>query len=984
MSEPNQSQKEIIEATEGIVLVDAGPGTGKTKTIVDRCVSILRKNRNVSPQDILMLTFTNNAAADMEVKLRKEIVKESVNPDMPERERMPPDYSDKVAVRTFDALCYSIVLDSAGSVGKFFGIKERMTRSAKLCVSESSNRQFFRRFFDGFIQGHIGDYRGVPAITVQNSADVLKLIDKLMSKGIVPLADGWFGYNWKSELKGNADSLRNNLRKNNIAGKKGGASALWGVFKKLNGNCAEDAPALNPVNKILDEESIENVIDDNRDDFLNFIHDVYRAYIRQSIVSNRLTYSLNVIFALTLLYSNPKIREHNSYRYIMIDEFQDTNNSQLMISMMLMGEPNLCCVGDWKQGIYGFRNVSVDNILDFRNITDKIRGFLNEDGEERISFEIQEPAKRQLDINYRSSQLIVDTAFRCLYLRATDEDTVDEENVRERIGKQLTAENGDCNGLTHIRYVEARSLDDELNQVIKAVGDYMTNSAYCIYNDDTEKFDRKIEFGDIAVLCTKGDSCRAVKTAFDGAGIPSHLYGDMEIMSTREGKICLAWLRYVNNEKDRRGYIPIMADIGYSMMELISAKGGNIPKFLTDQRDRLLEKKRRIAEMLTELFSFYPDFDADVVQALINALSDEYNNSLQTIPGMISLIEDDIENHTVYPVESTVDSGAVRIMTMHKAKGLEFPVVIIPFMDSGITPMKKQSDDSLFFQSADAGIRCTKTVGNFNGYRKICKSWKTALVKKAEPKNYDEERRLMFVAMSRAAQYETLICGKHEGEKTSYSRFMEGLSGGSYTEIPDSGFNPKERLNGNCAVPEIPEYIPRKIQLAVHDIMELDFSCNGERMSDDVCPKGARYGTEVHNDAYMMFKGIDPKDSKPEHEEIRRVLDGVKDADLKYAECECMLPVEGTKAVLNGRIDLIAVFPDRVEIHDYKTDAERTGKTENEYKLQLSVYAYAAEQCYSRPCKCYLDYVSMKKTEEFEPLEYGLIKERVEKKLQSV
>lgn len=984
MSEPNQSQKEIIEATEGMLLADAGPGTGKTKTIVDRCVNILIKHRDVSPQDILMVTFTNNAAAEMKTRIGKRLREESENSDVPETERLPSDYADKVPVRTFDSVCYSIVRDYAGSVGKFFGIEEKMTRSPMLSVNETVNRQFFRKFFDGFIQKHIGDYGDIPAVVADNSADVLRIIDKLMSKGIVPQKNGWFGYNLEKELNGDSGKLKENLGNNNKSGSKGGASELCKVIKDLKDSSTEDLPCLGSGDKTVSEQTITDAITDDRKDLLDFIHDVYYAYIRHSIVSDRLTYSLNVIFALTLLYNSSEIRERNSYRYIMVDEFQDTNSSQLMITMMLLKEPNLCCVGDWKQGIYGFRNVSIQNIINFRDSVTKIREFLNEDNPERISFEIPEIQEKRLDTNYRSSQEIVDKTFECLNLPATKKDKPAFVEV-----VNLNAKNMDFGGdrYTHIRYAAAESLDDEPNYVIRAICDYTGNEKYRIrsYNNKTNEYDeRRIELGDVAVLCTKVDSCRKVKEALDEAGIYAHLQGDVDIMSTREGKMCLAWLKFINNRENVKGYIPIMADLGYSMMELISAKDGNIPKFLTDQRDRLLEKKRRVAEMLTELFSFYPDFDADVVQAIVNVLSNECKSSLQTLSGMISLIEDDIENHTAYSVESVIDSGAVRIMTMHKAKGLEFPVVIIPFMDSGITPMKKQSDDSLFFQSADAGIRCTKTVGNFNGYRKICKSWKTALVKKAEPKNYDEERRLMFVAMSRAAQYETLICGKHEGEKTSYSRFMEGLSGGSYTEIPDSGFNPKERLNGNCAVPEIPEYIPRKIQLAVHNIMELDFSCNGERMSDDVCPKGARYGTEVHNDAYMMFKGIDPKDSKPEHEEIRRVLDGVKDADLKYAECECMLPVEGTKAVLNGRIDLIAVFPDRVEIHDYKTDAERTGKTENEYKLQLSVYAYAAEQCYSRPCRCYLDYVSMKKTEEFEPLEYGLIKERVEKKLQSV
>lgn len=195
MSKPNPSQQAIIDALNGMVLVDAGPGTGKTATLVNRYANLLRKKRSASPQDILMLTFTNNAAAEMEAKIKKKLIEDSKDKDIPKEERPPASYADKVIAKTFDALCYAIVLDSAENVGKFFGIKERMTRSAKLSVNESVNRQFFQRFFDRFMLDHLGDYGDIPAVTAQRSGDVLRIIDKLMSMGIVPLKTGWFGYN---------------------------------------------------------------------------------------------------------------------------------------------------------------------------------------------------------------------------------------------------------------------------------------------------------------------------------------------------------------------------------------------------------------------------------------------------------------------------------------------------------------------------------------------------------------------------------------------------------------------------------------------------------------------------------------------------------------------------------------------------------------------------------------------------------------------
>ena len=91
------------------------------------------------------------------------------------------------------------------------------------------------------------------------------------------------------------------------------------------------------------------------------------------------------------------------------------------------------------------------------------------------------------------------------------------------------------------------------------------------------------------------------------------------------------------------------------------------------------------------------------------------------------------------------------------------------------------------------------------------------------------------------------------------------------------------------------------------------------------------------------------------------------------------LPVEGTDVVLKGYIDLIALYPDRVIIHDYKTDAMIRPEIEKEYMLQLSVYAQAASSYYNLPAKCVIDYVSLGETMEFEPVGMDVIRERVEK-----
>ena len=101
------------------------------------------------------------------------------------------------------------------------------------------------------------------------------------------------------------------------------------------------------------------------------------------------------------------------------------------------------------------------------------------------------------------------------------------------------------------------------------------------------------------------------------------------------------------------------------------------------------------------------------------------------------------------------------------------------------------------------------------------------------------------------------------------------------------------------------------------------------------------------------------------------------DADMRFSEVRCTLPVDEFNVVLNGVIDLLAVYPDHIEIHDYKTDSEMSDAIDFEYRLQLSVYAHAASAYYGLPARCFLDYVSLRKVVEFDPMDMDCVKGRV-------
>lgn len=957
MSELNEAQAKIAQHSEGLLVVDAGPGTGKTHTIVQRYVNIISKP-DVRPDEVMLLTFTNNAADEMEERIKGELM--SIG-----KSRMNKD----VRAMTFDAFCLSVVMEYAEGVSDFFGFKERLSRSARMETNETLNKQYFERFFDEFNNNRGEDYGDSAVVLSQKSDDVMDLLSKLMSKGIMPLKMGWFGIDAEKTVRGDLVALREALTELNqpVAKKtKVTDSMAKSILEKIKPELREsDFPDTSIMQ--ISEEDLDSAAMEDREELIGYIHDIYLAFIRRSIMDNRLTFGLNAMFAFVLLYSDEKARNENKFRYLMIDEFQDTNANQLMICLMILSEPNLCVVGDWKQGIYGFRYVSTENITDFEKRTVMFRRFLNDDIM-RVRFSLPETTRIPLSINYRSSQTVIDHSFHCLELKGSEDDEIDRAYLDKNVVKLSQGRTDIGEDDTEVRFVKTATAD-ETKDVIRCINEYLWSGNYEVVKGETR---RPVERKDIAVICRSVRCCRMVYEAAVKAKIPAYLQGDVQVMSTREGKLALAWIRYVNNERDESGYATIMADMGYPLTAIKRVKENyaeNIPPEIDAQRKELYRKRRRVTDLLTHLFSFY-NLDNDITHAIVTILSQAHRSSLMTLSDLAMLIDEDIRNGTSYPVEGDINSDAVTILTMHKSKGLEYPVVIIPYIDTSIMPPVVRSTSELLYDDI-YGIRCVESVGRFGGYSKICRSWRTALVNGVLKKDYSEERRLMFVAMSRAKQYVTVISGRP-------SSFMKGMINGEGSSIKDVTIPPEASMQPVADKPEVTGYKPRRKKLGVHEILHLNTGDGWEASEDcdEFCSKGMQYGIDVHEDAERMFMGLPLQRDLPEHAEIKKVLDATSRADLRYAERECGLPFNDLDVTLRGVIDLIAVYPDRIEIHDYKTD--EVDRFEEEYKIQLSVYAYSASGFYGgRRAECFIDYVSQGRSVRFDPVPLDRIRERI-------
>ncbi len=952
MSDLNESQARLARTLDGMVVVDAGPGTGKTHTIVERYLNLVSRP-DVSPGDVLMLTFTNNAASEMEERIKGSMTDRGMLKE-----------SKLVQTSTFDAFCRSILMDSPETAGSFFGISERLTRGAEVVSNDTLNETWFSSFLDDFLAERGEDFGDAAIVASQYPKDILALINRLMSKGVFPLKRGWFGIDPSRDLLGDTEGVLEDLRRLNEPSAKTGVSQAWkAIHEKAPKEGFDPLPQSEGV---LDETDLADAAGEDRSGLLDLIHAVYHEYIRKSIASDRLTFGLTSMLAFSLLYDDGRIRQRNSFRYVMIDEFQDTNAIQLMISMMVLSEPNLCAVGDWKQGIYGFRFVSIHNIVEFEERMVSMRRFLNED-KVRVPFGIPSVSRLSLDVNYRSSEPIVRNAFESLFIRGTEKEEIDVERLEEKVVRLKADTDGRIGDLTETRFVRCDGRDREPEAVARCVLDYVQSDRE-IADGDVR---RPVGLGDIAVFCRTTSGCAKVLDGLTSAGIPAYLEGDADIMSTREGKLLLAWLRYVNNDRDPWGFVPIMADMGYTLVECRAARDdpSAVPASIVAARRDLYLKRRRVTEMLTTVFSLY-GIDNDVSQAIITTLSTAHRGSLLTISDLIGMIEKDIASGSRYPFEGSIDRDAVKIMTMHKAKGLEFPVVIIPYMDRGIMPLRPGSGGAYLYDDR-IGIRCAYSVGRFDGYSKLCRSWRTALVAASGSRDYSEERRLLFVAASRAKQYQTFIC-------SDPSPFIEGLSGGVYEGPPAPMARTFDSSTTAAARPDLSGYRPRSPRFAVHDLMDLSTEDGMGGMSEknhEVCGKGPEYGDAVHSAAEIIFDGNEPPEDYPELGMVRSIVERAHCAVDSRAETDCVLPIAGTDVVLRGRIDLLADFGDVVEVHDYKTDA--SDRFQAEYEFQLSVYGLAASLHYGKPARCFIDYVSLGRTVEFDPMTMDELRDEV-------
>ncbi|WP_058826485.1 exodeoxyribonuclease V subunit beta [Haloferax sp. Q22] len=910
MTSPNDQQQDLIDSKRGIHVVDAGAGTGKTFTVTRRYAEIVDQE-GVEPEDVLLVTFTNNAATEM----RDRIV---ANCDYGMRE-----LSD-APIQTFHSLCHDILMEHGFEAPTLLGIDDRISESTRVLEDENVEKAQFREFVRRFSDDHpeYDDFFRAVAEPVE----LLGLVTQLAAKGVFPTADGWYR-NGERYLDGDFEAFRETFEELNRPRNDGNKQSK--LRSKLGGygddKCyLPDAPEKDDIRggwgaKRVPDEVARLAFDEPREGLKNFVHDLYHEYLGFALSRNYLNFGFLQLFAFVLLCDDHRLRDEVAFEYVMVDEFQDSSEIQFKLALLIADTNNVCVVGDWKQSIYSFQYAAVENITDFESRLDRFVDELNED-RERVSWSTRPITELELVENYRSTQAILDFSEHSLVTPAARSDDIDEAAVRDRIVSLSS------NAAHENSRIEAIRHEDEHEAVLTKIQEIVGNDAYRVEEDGEL---RAPEYGDIAVLTRTRDFGRELLSVAEEFGLPMAYEGGIELFRSDPAKLLLAWLRILESDSER-GWAVVLEAAGYTLDEVEHVLDGGAYPSDMQAFASALDSLETVGGVAQRVFSRY-GYDGAYADVLLTTIQSVHGATTLTRGGLVRFIERGIEDGSTHDVHASAGTNSVTVQTIHAAKGLEHPIVVLANMNNHRFPPSGGNSDAITFDDS-VGLRQRKVYADDHGYPHVHDNWRTDVLRACLPRGYDEERRLLYVAMTRAESHLVFAAGE------SPNAFLEALPVESTELIPDvregdAGGPSQAHLQITVPTPEGP------VGHSPHTLMRDD-------VFEDVADgRGSAFGTRTHEFAerYVLEGDVEP--SNDDERRIKSFIDSL-DGDLRVEE-DAYLPltVGGERVTISGIIDLVHVRPDSVEVIDFKTDLGR--HAESEYRKQLSVYYHVLNEWFS-------------------------------------
>ncbi len=561
LDELNDKQKEAVLYNNGPELVLAGAGSGKTKVLTTK-IAYLINNLDVSPYNILAITFTNKAAKEMETRVYDMVGVTAKN----------------IQISTFHSFGLKIIRENSAALG-------------------------YKSNFD-----------------IMDSDDSLTVVKKILKDK---------GYDPK---KFNPRAIRNKI-----------SSAK---------------------NALVTPQEFERYV---AGDFEKVTLEVYTEYQNKLFKNNSVDFDDLLILPIKLFREHKDILENyqERYKYILIDEYQDTNDAQYKLTHLLADKyKNIMVVGDDFQSIYSFRGANYKNILNFEKDYPNAKVVL-------------------LEQNYRSTSTILDAA----------NDVI--KNNKEKKDKKLWTNNGKGE---KIKYYRAFNEKDEANYVSRKIKEFAAHGA---------------SYKDIAILYRTNAQSRVLEEEMLRENIPYRVVGSFYFYNRKEIKDLIAYLRLIHNTDDDVSLLRVIntpkRGIGLKTIENLEEKAERNNISLYDAIDsgkellfkQTIEDLRKVSENVTLTELIDKILESTGIKAELESEKsldseirlenlEEFKSitkSFEDREGLISLDDFLFEISLVSDKEEySDDDNRVSLMTVHSVKGLEFSYVFIVGLEEGIFP----------------------------------------------------------------------------------------------------------------------------------------------------------------------------------------------------------------------------------------------------------------------------------------------------------
>jgi len=701
----NEEQKKAVTAENEPLLIVAGAGTGKTRVITYR-IAYLIQEKKIPPNEILTLTFTEKAANELQERIDQLV---------------PYGFND-VCVETFHSLGYKIIKDNSYFLG--------LPPSFQL-LTQADQIVFITDNIDKF-----------PLEKLSSPGNPLKYVDGLI-KVFSRIKDENISI---QEYQNYLNEFKNKIEQ----------------IKKIESNNDE-------FKKLEDEYIIQKEI-----------CNAYIKYEELKLKQSYIDYGDLITLPLKLFNNNKNILEkyQQKFKYILVDEFQDTNYAQfLLLHILIEKSQNITVVADDDQSIFKFRGACLSNVLQFKKIYKNTKQIV-------------------LTKNYRSNQIILDAAYRLIQNNNPDRLEV-TNNINKKLISQKEGETPQL-PVVHLYFDTNQTEADTVAKIIKKFID-----------------EKKYKYKNFAILVRRNSDAEEFIKSLIYYGIPWNFSGNKGLYDTLEIKLLLCFLRVISNPNDSislhylatseiykcspyelakinsetRYYNRILYDIFKDIINGDTSK--YIPKdqlkleFKTDPFDISESTKQKLSKLISDmdkyielsqqistaelLYKFLHEKgilkqlteikDINSVRKanniakfyrIIDRISQltKYNRVIEFVDYISKLIDAGDDPEQSFP---EIDTDEVKILTIHKAKGLEFEVV---FMVSLVEDRFPSTDRHEQLELPAELIKEIPVSGDFH---------------------IEEERRLFYVGMTRAKDILYLTHSRDYGGKRTkkVSRFVQ-------------------------------------------------------------------------------------------------------------------------------------------------------------------------------------------------------------------